>query len=256
MDLPTSYGTRLLSPINWRWHAVDLMPIVDVYLLIVLAAGLIVGRRSIALGRRLALVALAFLVFDYGVRAAAHHRALGEAARLLAPILPAPCSDAVRPSLIDAWPIETPLTPRDRAAQRCFVEIAAIPTFVSPFRWQVVARLSDSYQTLDVNLLAPRPPESAAVNGPLAAWRAAARYPDQWTPAVLRAANSRVGRVFLGFSRFPAASSVLNEDNTATVSWTDMRFADSPPPRPRSGLFTATVTVGPDGRVVSERLGR
>ena len=115
MDLPTSYGTRLLSPFSWRWHAIDLMPIVDIYLLIVLAAGLFVGRRSAGLKRRLALVALAFLVLDYGVRAATHQRALSEAARLMAPILPAPCADAVRPSLIDTWPIETPTTLRDRA---------------------------------------------------------------------------------------------------------------------------------------------
>ena len=33
MDLPTSYGTRLLSPFDWHWYAVDLMPIVDIYLL-------------------------------------------------------------------------------------------------------------------------------------------------------------------------------------------------------------------------------
>ena len=34
MDFPTSYGTRLLSPFNWHWFAADLMPIVDVYLVI------------------------------------------------------------------------------------------------------------------------------------------------------------------------------------------------------------------------------
>ena len=33
MDLPTSYGTRLLSPFDWHWYGVDWMPIVDVFLL-------------------------------------------------------------------------------------------------------------------------------------------------------------------------------------------------------------------------------
>ena len=41
MDLPTAYGTRLFSPFDWHWYAIDLMPIVDVYLLIALAAGLV-----------------------------------------------------------------------------------------------------------------------------------------------------------------------------------------------------------------------
>jgi inner membrane protein len=256
MDLPTSYGTRLFSPFNWRWHAIDLMPIVDIYLLIVLATGLVIGRRSPQLGRRLAVAALAFLLVNYGARAASHHRAIGQAARVMAPILPAVCADTVRPSLVDTWPIETPTTPRDRAVQRCLVEIAAIPTFLSPFRWQVVARLSDSYQTLDLDLTDARLSDPAAINGPTALWRGAQRSSDQWTPAVLRAAGSRVGRVFLGFSRFPAANSVLNDDDTATVSWTDMRFTGTPRPNPRSGLFTATVRVGKDGRVVAEQLGR
>src|SRR5205807_1419712 len=30
MDLPTAYGTRLLSPFDWHWFAVDWMPIVDI----------------------------------------------------------------------------------------------------------------------------------------------------------------------------------------------------------------------------------
>src|SRR5262245_589173 len=44
MDLPTSYGTRLLSPFNWTWFAADLMPIVDVYLVAALFAGLLFGQ--------------------------------------------------------------------------------------------------------------------------------------------------------------------------------------------------------------------
>jgi inner membrane protein len=45
MDLPTSYGTRLLSPFDWHWFAVDWMPIVDVYLLLALVIGLL-GRPT------------------------------------------------------------------------------------------------------------------------------------------------------------------------------------------------------------------
>ena len=38
MDLPTSYGTRVLSSFSWRWFAVDWMPIIDVSLLILLSS--------------------------------------------------------------------------------------------------------------------------------------------------------------------------------------------------------------------------
>ena len=45
MDLPTSYGTRLLSPFDWHWFAVDWMPIIDIYLLMALVIGLL-GRSD------------------------------------------------------------------------------------------------------------------------------------------------------------------------------------------------------------------
>ena len=46
MDLPTSYGTRPLSPFAWTWFAQDWEPIVDIYLLAILAAGLWFGRAA------------------------------------------------------------------------------------------------------------------------------------------------------------------------------------------------------------------
>src|SRR5262249_12265225 len=60
MDVPTSYGTRLLSPFSWRWYAVDWMPIVDVYLLMVLVASLF-GRANEAQRRTKAAIVLALM---------------------------------------------------------------------------------------------------------------------------------------------------------------------------------------------------
>lgn len=253
MDFPTSYGTRLFSPFDWHWYAVDLMPIVDIYLLIVLAAGLIIGLRRPALRQRAAAAVLVVMALNYGVRAVSHHLMLAKVPSVLAPILPPPCADAVPPSLIDRWPRGTPAATRERGATRCLVEVAAVPSFFSPFTWQVIARLSDSYQTIDLHLL----DSSGASDGrPDAEWRRAAHVPDQWTPAVLRAADSELGRVFLDFSRFPASTSELHADRSATVAWTDLRFANVPGrPAGRAGLFVATVTLDPSGRVTSARLG-
>ncbi len=44
-----------------------------------------------------------------------------------------------------------------------------------------------------------------------APWREATHHADQWTPAAIAAARSDLGRVFLGFSRFPATRSQLND---------------------------------------------
>src|SRR6185295_18677644 len=71
MDLPTSYGTRPLSPFDWHWYAFDWMPIVDVYLLVVLAAGLWFGSRTTPGAReRNAAIVLVLMALNYGLRGA------------------------------------------------------------------------------------------------------------------------------------------------------------------------------------------
>ena len=90
MDVPTSYGTRLLSPFVWTWYALDWMPIIDVYLWIVLSVALIAG--SVTGGRhRAALIALGLMALDYTARAALHGRALASGAMFDASGVRAPC---------------------------------------------------------------------------------------------------------------------------------------------------------------------
>src|SRR5438034_957409 len=74
MDLPTSYGTRLFSPFDWHWFAFDWLPIVDIYLLMVLVAGLIFSEVSRPSRRRVAAIVLALVAVNYGIRATAHHQ--------------------------------------------------------------------------------------------------------------------------------------------------------------------------------------
>lgn len=257
MDLPTSYGTRLLSPFDWHWYATDLLPIVDVYLLTVLAGGLLVGRRRPALRRHAAAVAVAFTLLNYGMRGAAHQWAVSAATHVMAPALPPRCHDATPSSLFGRWPTaRTASHPvPDGPRTQCLVEVAALPTFLSPLRWQIIARTTDSYQVLDLNLLRDPP---RAVDGADAPWRSATYYPDQWTPAALTAAGSTLGRTFLGFSRFPATQSELLDDGAATVRWVDLRFVNTPGSRPGAprGMFSAAVTLDPDGSVRAMRLGR
>src|SRR5687768_764702 len=132
MDLPTSYGTRLLSPFNWHWYAVDLMPIIDVYLLAALATCFWFGNRH-EWRRRNVVIALSLMALNYGLRIAAHREALATASRVFGPTLPERCDAAgSQGPLIDRWPIHGPLSDRD-AERRCVLEIAALPTFASPF---------------------------------------------------------------------------------------------------------------------------
>ena len=91
-------------------------------------------------------------------------------------------------------------------------------------------------------------------------WRLSLRYPNQWTAPVFAAARTRLGQVFLGFSRFPAARSSVDRDGLAIVRWTDMRFVGGAfaldQPAGQVNLFTATVRIAPDGAILLEQLGR
>ena len=191
MDLPTSYGTRLLSPFSWRWHAIDLMPIVDIYLLIVLAAGLLVGRRSRrpwASPRRWSpwhfwLVELRRAGGGASPRPRRGGAAHGaDSAGALCRRGPAVADrhladrDADQPPR----PRGASLPRRDRGDSHLSSRrFAGRSSRGSPIR------IRRSISTCWTRACA----DPAAVNGPLAPWRAAVRYPDQWTPAVLRAAE-------------------------------------------------------------------
>jgi membrane-bound metal-dependent hydrolase YbcI (DUF457 family) len=257
MDLPTPYGTRLLSPFDWHWFAADWMPIIDLYLLIVLAAGLLFGSLSPAARRRNAVIALVLMAANYGVRAVAHDQALEKAPRLFGPLLPQPCAaEPDRTGVLSRWPRPPVQSPQH--GKRCLVELVAIPTFFSPFNWRVIAHLSDAFEIHDIDLLEPRFRDPADESEVL--WRTTVRFPNVWTPPVFMAASSSVGRAFLGFARLPAARSVVDDAGIATVRWTDMRFvaALAPLDRPAQGnrAFTVRIRIAPDGRIVQEQFGQ
>jgi membrane-bound metal-dependent hydrolase YbcI (DUF457 family) len=258
MDLPTSYGTRLLAPFGWRWYTTDWMPIVDIYLLLIMVAGIGFGRPSLAARRRNVTIVLVMMAANYGIRAVAHHQALELAPRLFGPTLP-PLCDPPTPSSspIDAWPRTAVPTPPP-AGKRCLVEVAAMPSFTSPFRWRIVAQISNAYEIHDIDLLDSRfrsPDDDSGVP-----WRLTIRYPNAWTPTVERAATTHLGQVFLGFSRFPAARWTVDAHGVTTVRFTDIRFAGGSfaldqgvrPVNP----FTAMIRIGPDGQVLEESLGK
>jgi len=257
MDLPTSYGVRLLSPFSWRWYSVDWMPIVDIYLLIALAAGLLFGRVSDAAKRRSAIVALVFAAAIYGLRATGHQRAMELAPRLFGPTLPPPCDPGTDASALDWWPRPLPSPPDP--GHRCVVEIAAMPTFLSPFKWRVIAQMSNAYELHDLDVLDTR--FAGGNRSEDVFWRQVTRYPNIWSTPVQQAAATRLGAVFLGFSRFPAARFANDGDGSTIVRFTDVRFIIGPrrPDQPASRgtqPFTATIRLDAQGRATSESLGR
>src|SRR5262245_6082105 len=182
MDLPTSYGVRILSPFSWRWFGVDWLPIIDIWLLIILLAGLLFGLRSPAAKRWNAAIVLTMMAVNYGIRGAAHHQALALAPRLLGPTMPQPCDPtAPQAGVVDVWPRTTAAMPVLPAGKRCLVEIAAVPEFIGPFSWRIIAQMSNSYEMYQLDLLDARLTRSDGRSGAGEVfWRRLRRYPNIW----------------------------------------------------------------------------
>ncbi len=237
MDLPTAYGTRLLSPFAWTWYAVDLLPIIDVYLLGILFLGVLAGTIVTKAGGRIAVATLLVMLGHYGMRTWAHSMAMRQAIG----------GDVRSPrecGVLARWQAN----PLDPLAAGCVETVAALPTFGSPFRWRLLRRLPSGYELADYDVLANR----TVARG----W-----HPTENSRSVAFARQARAARVFLAFARFPAAREIAGPRGTTEVRWSDMRFVgtltrpegDAPEGRPP---FTVTVTLDRQDRVLSERLGR
>lgn len=242
MDLPTSYGTRLLSPFAATWYAVDWLPIIEVYIWALLIGGLLAAwvrpRARVTIAR----VVLALTLGVYGVRAVAHDRALAVAATLDGEGRSAPCATAktlvAYPAVIEAA----------AAGPGACIEAAALPTFASPFTWRLVRQYPGGYELREHSLWSGTSPAGAV-------W-----IPSETNVWVRAARRATTARVFLGFSRFTASRSAVLSDGNRRVRFVDVRFVGSPfelsqDPEARAP-FVATVLVAPDGTIAGAELGR
>jgi membrane-bound metal-dependent hydrolase YbcI (DUF457 family) len=240
-DLPTSYGTRILSPFNDTWFALDWMPIVDIYLWAILIGGMIACQLRPQFRTAIARTIIGSTLLLYSTRASLHHEALRIAAATRADGRMMPCLSAPvltrHPFLVVA---------RHTGPGTC-LQAAALPTFLSPMRWQLVRQQPEGYELRQVSLWAPTASRDRLwVPNESDAWVAAAR-------------RTTTGRVFLNFSRLPATLSAAMPDGTHQVRLLDVRFVGGPfqfRPEPQMRPpFVATVILGPNGRVLGERLG-
>ncbi len=258
MDLPTVYGTRPLSPFRLAaGMRVDWMPIVDIYLLSALGIGLL-GRPTPAQARAKATFVLLLMMTNYGVRAASHRQALIVAPQLFGPTLPQPCDGPPRESqLLESWPQPVPSTRAD--GRRCLIEIAAMPSFTSPFRWRIIARSSNAYEIHDIDLLDQRfrdPDDESESDVP---WRLTLRYPNVWTPTVQTAASTQrrpgVPRVLALPCRPVGNRQGPGDDGALDRRAVCRRAGRARSAGGRSSMFTATVRVAPDGNILEQFLG-
>lgn len=243
MDFATSYGTRVLSPFSSAWLGVDWMPIADAFLLLVLLAGSVWAWLRPALAARVAAVVLVALVGDYGCRAGLHEWAVTKAMKLTA-------AQAREPGAVQRPPTVFRYDGREHRAALP----AAMPTLGSPFVWRMIVPSRGGYLVTEVD-----------VRDDTAGWAARAAsagiwFPNDAGPFVERAAGSKMGGVFLTFSRFPSAEIVTHANGDLTVHWYDLRFAEHRAPvgsdlRRHTSPFGAWIRLTRLGGLVGQGLG-
>jgi inner membrane protein len=197
LDFTNNYGVRPFAPFHYRWYAWDIVniiePLVTLPLLTALVApwfvGLIIAeigaKQGPFRGRNFAISALIFLVLVWWVRDYQHRRALT--------LMQAELYD-------DAEPIR----------------VAANPYSLDPFRWHGVVETKDFFKTVDVDSLAGAvdPQEDGRV------------YPKpEETPVTLAAKQSRLGRIYLDWARFPITEVEQLDNGGYVVYLRDLRYA-------------------------------
>jgi inner membrane protein len=216
LDVFTTYGTQLLSPLTDRRFAIDGVSIVDPVYTLPLLGALLVGRltrdRRPELGARLARATLALTTAYLGLglfmASLARERA---AAELAAADLPA---------------IE---------------ELRATPTFANVWLWRVVAR--DTRGDIHIGLhsnLAPEPPIAFSH----------VAVPD--TPLIARAKAHEHGALFHWFAMDMVGYEVEEPaDGPTELRMNDLRYGGVRDPT--QPFWGAVATFGEDGEVTSVR---
>ena len=217
LDLFTSYGTMILSPFWNHRYALDLLFIIDFtfsgLVLIPLLIGLFWRKRARWFCRG-SLVALVTYLLFCGVQ---HHRAIGLAKTFA------------------------------RSLNQEVVEVASLPQPISPFRWGNYIETRDRVYQGFVDLLLKEPPRSpnpqrkgdvdgSGFFGRFRRWKRmeglfhpASSIPyfshqkKDESPWIEKAMDTKGGKFYHWFARFPVARGVSTENGTHRVEFSDVR---------------------------------
>jgi inner membrane protein len=195
LDLASGIGVRLLWPFSGSWKSWDLLPNFDLWILLLLVAGLslphlgrlvsdeIGERKRGTPGRAAAIMTLILFTVYIGMREMLHSRT------------------------VDL------LVSRDYHGQPP-QKSGAFPTGSNPFAWRGLVATNGAIDEMDISLLpgATFDPE-----------RALTHYKPEESPAIMAAQNTSGGRLFLTYARFPFVA-VEPRDTGVEVILRDLRF--------------------------------
>jgi len=213
MDLATSYGTMLLSPVSDHRFSLDWLFIIDLYLVAVLLIPLMASylwkRRRVGLVR----ISLVLAILYYGMCAWNHSRAL---------------------SLAGEFVQEQGLTP---------VAVASLPQPLSPFNWGNYVLTEENIYQGFVNLIAPGDRRNPGTDRnflsrflsryqPIGSleYRKIHRFDE--SPWVEKALTLEGVDTFLWFARFPVVRDRGVINGKRRVEFYDLRFGSISQRRP------------------------
>jgi membrane-bound metal-dependent hydrolase YbcI (DUF457 family) len=196
LDLAGGIGVRFLWPFREGWQSWDLFPSFDIWILLMLAAGLAIphlGRmvsdeigehKRGAPGRPAAIATLALIVLYAGGREILHARAIG--------LLQSRDYHGQPPEKAGAFPASSS----------------------NPFAWRGLVSTPDAIEELSISLLPGATFDSD---------HAVPHYKPDQAATVAMVQNTPDGRLFLNYARFPLAS-IEPEETGFDVTLRDLRF--------------------------------
>lgn len=220
LDYTNTYGVKLLWPFSSQWLHADFIPILDPWILVLLAGALFVpwlldlvssdiGAKK-GTGRGTAVFVLCVIaLYGFG-RYLLHDRAV---------------------AMLDSRLYEN----------QAPLRVGAFPTLANPFRWTGVVEGREFFRVLpDLNLLEEFYPSSGAVY-----------YKPEPRPEIDKARDTAAFRVFLEFSQWTLwrVAPVPDPQNGVQVEALDLRFGS-----PGQSHFAATSVLDGSGRLLSSAL--
>ena len=214
MDWATMYGIRLLTPLRNTWYRLDILPVIDLWLWVVLMAGFLwpllarlvsaeIGAPRTT-GQGAAFVVLLFVLAWSGLRYASHERAI---------------------EILNSY----------LHAGRTPVRVAAFPSFTNPAAWLGLVESTDAFFVNRVEVWKPYDPSTARI-----------LYKSNEGQWIERARSAAPVRRFLDFSQFPLwrVERPPEPEGARIVECVDLRFG-----LPGEGRFTAIAIFDAEGRL-------
>jgi membrane-bound metal-dependent hydrolase YbcI (DUF457 family) len=222
LDLAGGIGARLWWPFRGTWHSWDLLPDFDVWILLLLAAGLslpYLGRmvseeigehKRGAPGQLGATIALVVLILYIGGRGMLHSRAI----------------DLLRSRDYHGQPPE---------------KTGAFAESSNPFAWRGLVSTSGAIDELNISLLP---------GGTFDPDRGVPHYKPEDSPAIGAAQDTADEKLFLAYARFPLAA-IEPQASGFEVTLRDLRFPAGY--RSIENIFL-DVRVGENAQIVEQRM--